>query len=101
MRVNMTPVIDFDELEMEFGKQIHEYYFYMSQEQKTGYFWLNLNDEAIADLDWLKEHKKWMREKFGYEYDEGQLDLIENDKALIDALRALGYTTEVLIYVFE
>ena len=39
MRVNMTPVVDFDELEMEFGKELNEYYFYTSANREDGYFW--------------------------------------------------------------
>lgn len=97
MRVNMTPVIDFDELEMEFGKEINEYYFYAFADETYGYFWLDLSEDAIPNLDWLINNAK----EFAEDYDYGLIECIENQKELVNALRARGYKEDMLIYVFE
>lgn len=101
MRVNMTPVIDFDELEMEFGKELNEYHFYASAERKYGYFWLDLSKDAIPDLDYFIRSTKEFIEGFGFELDANIIKRAENQKELVSALRARGYKEDMLIYVFE
>ena len=101
MRVNMTPVIDFDELEMEFGKDLNEYLFYAIADTLYGYFWLDLSENAVPDLDWLIVKKTQEAMDRSFPVDRNFIQLIENQKELVNALRARGYTEDVLIYVFE
>lgn len=101
MRVNMTPVVDFDELEMEFGKELNEYHFYTSVNREGGYFWLDLSEDAIPDLDYIINRTKEFAKDFGFEVDADIIKRAENQKELVKALRARGYTEDMLIYVFE
>lgn len=101
MRVNMTPVVDFDELEMEFGKELNEYHFYTSVNREGGYFWLDLSEDAIPDLDYFINATKEFAKEFGFEVDADTIQRAENQKELVNALRARGYTEDMLIYVFE
>lgn len=101
MRVNMIPVVDFDELEMEFGKELNEYHFYASAGRKYGYFWLNLDEDAIPELDYFIDGTKEFAKDFGFEIDADMIKRIENQKELVNALRARGYKEDIIIYVFE
>lgn len=101
MRVNMTPVIDFDELEMEFGKELNEYYFYASADREDGYFWLDLSEDAIPDLNYIINRTKEFARDFGFEIDTDIITRVENQKELVTALRARGYKEDMIVYVFE
>lgn len=101
MRVNMTPIVDFDELEMEFGKELNEYHFYASAGRKYGYFWLNLDEDAIPELDYFIDGTKEFAKDFGFEVDANIIKRAENQKELVNALRARGYTEDIIVYVFE
>lgn len=101
MRVNMTPVVDFDELEAEFGKELNEYHFYASAERKYGYFWFDLSEDAILDLDYFIRATEEFAKDFGFEVDADIIKRAENQKELVTALRARGYKEDMIVYVFE
>ena len=47
VRVNMVPVIDFDELECEFEIKKEEYSFYNRAVQYDGYFWFGTDEDDM------------------------------------------------------
>ena len=61
IRVNMVPVIDYEEIECEFEKNIKEFEFYHRAEDNDGYFWVNTDEDAIADLENEKDFYKECR----------------------------------------
>ena len=101
MRVNMTPVIDYEEIECEMDLGITDFYFYNRAEFATGYFWVNTDEDAIPDLEEEKAHQYEAAEKWDCPVDEDILNELDNQIALVRMLQEAGYRTDVLIYVWN
>lgn len=99
IRVDMVPVIDYEEIECKFGKSIKEFEFYHCAEDSDGYFWVNTNEYAIADLENEKENEICCADKYNYTVSKEYLKRIDNDISLIKLMREMGLNDGVLIYV--
>ena len=100
VRVNMVPVVDFDEIECEFEKSKEEYMFYQRADHSEGYFWFGTDDdEVIYRKQEINEYLDAMEQR-----PENNFSLyikwLQNDLELIEALRAEGYDDGVIIYVW-
>ena len=100
VRVNMIPVIDFDELECEFGKPKEEYIFYNRAEQYDGYFWFGTDEDyeqhCVQEInECLEAMEQHPENNFSV-----WIDWLQNDLELIRALRAEGYNDGVILYVW-
>lgn len=101
IRVNMVPVVDWDEIESEFGLEMHNFDFYNRADEDFGYFWVGTDADALADAeanldDYFKAIKKnpfWI--------DDEYRDRLKNDIILINFFRKLGYDDGILIYVWN
>lgn len=100
VRVNMVPVIDFDELECEFEHKKDEYAFYNRVDQYDGYFWVGTDEDDVQYLeDEIEEHLEAMKEHPDWNYTE-YIEHLRNDLELVNALRAAGYDDGVIIYIW-
>ena len=100
VRVNMVPVVDFDEIECEFEKSKEEYMFYGCADHSDGYFWFGTDEDEIAyKQQEINEYLEVMelRPELDFSLNIGWL---QNDLELIEALRAEGYDDGVIIYVW-
>lgn len=101
MRVDMVPVIDYEEvlkaLKLE---DINDFWFYSRSNNYDGYFWVSTDEDAIADLEADITDEKNSMEKWGWEPDEALIKHLNNDIELIRLLRLMGYEDGVLIYVW-
>jgi hypothetical protein len=103
MRVNMIPVIDYEEILGELEKNsIEEFFFYSYSDQLDGYFWVSTDEDAIPDLEQIIEDELEMAEKYydGVINDE-YINRIRTDIELITRLRAMGYDDGVLIFFWN
>ena len=102
MRIDMVPVVDFDEMLTELGKDsIQDFYFYNRADEYDGYFWVNTDEDAILDLEHEIESDIEFCKRINAEPDETFLNTIRNDIALIKLFRDLGHTDGILIYVYN
>lgn len=101
MKVNMTPVIDYEEIECEMNLRITNFYFYNSAEYPTGYFWMNTDEDAISDLEQEKQLEYEAAAKWDCPVDDELIAQYDNQIALIRMLQEAGYRTGVLIYVWN
>lgn len=100
VRVNMIPVIDFDELECEFEKPKEEYMFYQCADHSEGYFWFGTDEDEIAytqqEINEYLEVAK-LRPELDFSLN---IAWLQNELELINALRSAGYDDGVIIYVW-
>ena len=100
VRVTNVPVIDFDELECEFGIAKEQYAFYNRADQYDGYFWFGTDED---DMDYCEqeigEYLNTMREYPDRGYSK-YIEHLQNDLELIKALREAGYDDGVIIYIW-
>jgi hypothetical protein len=101
IRVDMVPVIDYEEIECEFEKSIQEFEFYHCAEDSDGYFWVNTDEDAIADLEDEKENEIRCADKYNYTVSKEYLERIDNDIRLIKLMQEMGLNDGVLIYVWN
>lgn len=101
MRVDMTPVIDYEEIECEMDLGITDFYFYNSANYTTGYFWVNTDEDAIPDLEQEIQLEYEVAAKYDCPVDEEFVAQYGNQIALIRMLQEAGYRTGVLIYVWN
>ena len=101
IRVNMVPVIDYEEIECEFEKNIKEFEFYHRAEESDGYFWVNTDEDAIADLENEKEDEIRCADKYNYQADEAYLARIDNEINLVKKMQEMGLNDGILIYVWN
>ena len=103
MRVNMTPVIDYEEILAELEKNsIEEFAFYFYADHSDGYFWVSTDEDAIPDLELIIEDEIEMAEKhYNGVIDDEYINRIRADIELITRLRAMGYDDGVLIYFWN
>lgn len=100
VRVNMVPVIDFDELEGEFEKPKEEYMFYNYAEQYDGYFWFQTDEDAEQHcIQEINEYLEAMEQRPENDFST-YIGYLQNDLELINALRSAGYDDGVIIYVW-
>lgn len=100
VRVNMIPVIDFDEIEREFEKPKEEYMFYLRADHDEGYFWLGTDEDCIFYIqENIDKYLEIMAQHPEYDFSE-DIGWFQNDLELINALRSIGYDDGVLIYVW-
>lgn len=100
VRVNMVPVIDFDELECEFELKKEEYHFYNCANHYDGYFWLGTDEDALLYLEQeIEELKEYMNNKPVHDCSE-QIKHLYNELELVKILREAGYDDGVLIYIW-
>ena len=100
VRVNMVPVIDFDELEGEFGKSKENYMFYNCADQYDGYFWFGTDeDDEQYCVQEINEYLAAMEEHPENDFSV-YIGYLQNDLELIKALRAEGYNDGVILYVW-
>ena len=100
VRVNMVPVVDFDEIECEFEKSKEEYMFYQRADYSDGYFWFGTDEDEVAYITQeINEYLQAMelRPELDFSLNIGWL---QNDLELIQSLRAEGYDDGVIIYVW-
>lgn len=100
VRVNMVPVIDFDELECEFEKSKEEYMFYQRADHGEGYFWFGTDEDyeqyCVQEInEYLEEMEQRPENDFST-----YIGWLQNDLELIQALRSAGYDDGVIIYVW-
>jgi hypothetical protein len=100
IRVNMIPVIDFEEIECAMDLKMEDFAFYRRADHSEGYFWINTDEDAIPDLEAEIEEEKELANKYGYCVDEEFINHLKNDITLVSQLRAMGLTDSVLIYVW-
>ena len=101
MRVDMVPVINYEEvLEALKLENINDFWFYSRSDNYDGYFWVNTDEDAIADLEADIKDEKNSMEMWGCEPNEAFIKLLNNDIELIRLLRLMGYEDGVLIYVW-
>lgn len=91
-----VPVLDWDNIECEFGIPVTEYAFYQSADHFDGYLWLNTDEDAVEFLE--QEIKEW--EEYGEEWTENR-NYFVNELELINALRSIGLDDGVIVYVWE
>ena len=84
-------VIDFEEFEKEFNIHLGDCEFTELAENGS-YVPLFLNDEAVEDL---KEAIDWEQGKSSI-----RLNKLINQLNLVEKLRELGYTDEILVFIF-
>ena len=101
MRVDMTPVIDYEEIECEMDLGITDFYFYNSSEYPTGYFWVNTNEDAIPELEQETRLEYEVAAKWDCPIDDKLIAQYDNQIALIRMLQEAGYRTGVLVYVWN
>lgn len=101
IRVNMVPVIDYKEIECEFEKSIQEFEFYHCTEESDGYFWVNTDEDAIADLENEINDEIRCADEYNFEADEAYLARIDNEINLIKKMQEMGLNDGVLIYVWN
>ena len=101
MRVEMCPVVNYEEIEAEFDRPIEAYRFYSVADQVDGYFWLDTSEDAIADIDWDIEQEQEFCKKYNCKVDPEYLAEQANQKELINFFRGAGYTDGILIYVWN
>lgn len=100
VRVNMVPVVDFDEIECEFEKPKEEYMFYERADHSEGYFWFGTDEDEVAYIQ--QEINEYLEvAKLRPELDFSlNITWLQNDLELIQALRSAGYDDGVIIYVW-
>lgn len=100
VRVNMVPVIDFDEIEGEFGKPKEEYMFYNRADYSEGYLCFGTDEDEIAYIQQeINEYLEAMEQHPEHDFSL-YIGWLQNDLELIEALRAEGYNDGVIIYVW-
>lgn len=100
VRINMVPVIDFDELEGEFEKPKEEYMFYNRADQYDGYFWFGTDEDYEQDcIQEINEYLEAMEQRPENDFST-YIGYLQNDLELINALRSAGYDDGVIIYVW-
>ena len=100
IKVDMVPVVGYDEIESELNLKIYDFDFYNRADEDFGYFWLGTDIDAVADAEAnlddyfkaIKENPFWIDSKYR--------DRLKNDIILINYFRKLGYDNGVLIYVW-
>ena len=100
IRVNMVPVIDFEEIECALDLEIEDFAFYRRANHSEGYFWINTDEDVIPDLEAEIDEATELAKKCGCCADKEFIGYLENDIALVSQLRAMGLTDSVLIYVW-
>lgn len=101
IRVNMVPVIDFEEIECEFEKNIQEFEFYHCAEDSDGYFWVNTDEDAIADLENEINDEIRLSYQYNCEADAAYLARLDNEIELVKKMQEMGLNDGVLIYVWN
>ena len=101
IRVDMVPVIDFDEIENEFKVSINQFEFYHREDEDLGYFFLDTDCYAIEDREYEIEQEIECAEKYEVEIDTAYIERVRNDIKLISLLREMGLTDGALIYVWN
>ena len=100
VRVNMVPVVDFDEIECEFGKSKEEYMFYECADHSEGYFWFGTDEDEVAYIqEEINEYLEAMEQHPENDFST-YIGWLQNDFELINALRSAGYDDGVIIYVW-
>lgn len=100
VRVNMVPVVDFDEIECEFGKPKDEYMFYNRADHSEGYFWFGTDEDEVAYIqNEINEYLEAMEQHPENDFST-YIGWLQNDLELIQALRSAGYDDGVIIYVW-
>lgn len=100
VRVNMMPVIDFDELENEFEIPKEQYAFYNRADQYDGYFGFGTDiDDLYYYEQKIGEYLDKMRDYPDRDWSE-YIEHLQNDLELIKTLREAGYDDGVIIYVW-
>ena len=100
VRVNMVPVVDFDEIECEFEKPKEEYMFYNRADHDEGYFWFGTDEDEIAYVqEDINSYLETMAQHPEYDFSD-YIGYLQNDLELINALRSAGYDDGVIIYVW-
>ena len=91
LKVTNKPIIDFEELEREFNIHLDDCEF-AEMAENGSYVPLFLNDEAVKDLEEAidrERSKSFIR-----------LTKLTNQLNLVKKLRELGYTDEILVFIF-
>lgn len=101
IRVDMVPVIDFDEIENEFKVSINQFEFYHREDEDLGYFFLDTDRYAIEDKEYEIEQEIECSKKYNTELNTAYIERVKNDIKLITFLREMGLTNGVLIYVWN
>ena len=100
VRINMVPVVDFDEIECEFGKSKEEYMFYERADHSEGYFWFGTDkDEVVYIQNEINEYLEVAKLRPELDFSLN-IAWLQNDLELIQALRSAGYDDGVIIYVW-
>lgn len=100
VRVNMVPVIDFDELECEFEKPKEEYMFYQRADHSEGYFWFGTDEDCEQYyIQEINEYLEAMEQHPENDFST-YIGWLQNDLELLNMLRSAGYDEEVIIYVW-
>ena len=102
MRIDMVPVVDYEEIFEELGLEtMDDFHFYNRADDYVGYFWVNTDEDAIPDLEQEIESDKEFCKSLNTEPDEEYFRRLENDIALVKLFRNLGYTDGILVYVWD
>lgn len=100
VRVNMVPVVDFDEIECEFEKSKEEYMFYQRADHSEGYFWFGTDADEVAYIqEEINEYLEAMEQHPENDFST-YIGWLQNDFELIQSLRSAGYDDGVIIYVW-
>ena len=100
MRIDMIPVIDYEEIQNELEIEITDFDFYNQNDHSDGYFWFSTDEDAIIDLENAIEDEIAAEKQYGWARDEKYIQRINNDIKLVKLLQSLGYNDGVLIYVW-
>lgn len=101
IRVDMVPVIDYEEIECEFEKNIDQFEFCHRAENSDGYFWVNTDEDAIADLENEKEDEIRLSQQYNFEADAAYLARLDNEIELVKKMQEMGLNDGILIYVWH
>ena len=100
IRINMTPVIDYEEIENALNLKAEDFEFIQRADHSEGYFWLNTDEDAIPDLEENIQQEIDLANQCNWEVDEELILKLRNDIKLVSELRAMGLTNGVLIYIW-
>ena len=91
LKIKNMPTVSGDAIREEFNIDIFKCEF-TEMAENGSYVVLNLNDDAIEDL---KDSIEWEQGKSSI-----RLNKLINQLNLVEKLRELGYTDEILVFVF-
>lgn len=91
LKIKNMPTVSGDAIREEFNIDIFECEF-TEMAENGSYVILNLNDKAVKNL---KDSIDWEQGKSFH-----RLNKLKNELNLVEKLRELGYTDEILVFVF-